>query len=76
MSTVMTGIMPPKHHPRDRVIVLIDSKCKYRRRAKKRMKQEMNLEVDDLESISSEYEGRETQVKGQSTSLITYMDSY
>jgi len=72
----MTGIMPSKHHPRDRVIVLLDSKCKCNRAAMRRVKQEMNLEVDDLESISSEYEGRETQVKGESTSLITYMDSY
>lgn len=54
------------------MIVLLDSKCKYRRRAKKRVKQEMNLEVDDLESISSEYEGRETQVKGDSTSCYIY----
>ena len=76
MFTVMAGIMPPKRHPRDRAIVLLDSRCKYRRTAKKRVKQEMNLEVDDLESISSEYAGRETQVKGESTSLITYMDSY
>ena len=76
MSTVMTGIMPPKHHPRDRVIVLLDSKCKYRRRGKKRVKQEMNLEVDDLESISSTYGGEDVQVKREGISLVIDQDTY
>jgi len=76
MSTVMTGIMPPKHHARDRVIVLLDSKCKYNRTAKRRVKQEMNLEVDDLESISGKSEGEEIPVKREGMSLIPYTVIY
>jgi hypothetical protein len=60
---VMTGIIPHKHHPRDRVIVLLDSKC--RRKAVKDVKQEMTLEVDDLESISGKDEGEVIPVKGE-----------
>ena len=63
---VMTGIMPHKHHPRDRVIVLLDSKC--RRKAIKDVKQEVTLEVDDLESISGKDEGKNIPVKGEGMS--------
>jgi hypothetical protein len=71
---VMTGIMPTKHHPRDRVIVLLDSKCRYRRKAVKDVKQEVALEADDLESISSKNEGEDIPVKGEGMSLQVHMD--
>jgi hypothetical protein len=64
---VMTGIMPPKRHPRDRVIVLLDSKC--RRKPVEAVKQEVALEVDELESISSKNEGEDIPVKGEGMSL-------
>jgi hypothetical protein len=60
----MTGIMPHKRHPRDRVIVLLDSKR--RRKSVKDVKQEVNLEVDELESISDN-EGEVKRVKGEGT---------
>ena len=73
---VMTGIMPYKHHPRDRVIVLLDSKCKHRRKVERVVKQEVALEADDLESISSENEGEDIPVKGDGMSTQLYMDVY
>jgi hypothetical protein len=60
----MTGIMPYKRHPRDRVIVLLESKC--RRKVVQDVKQEVNLEVDELESIS-DIEGEVKRVKGEGT---------
>jgi hypothetical protein len=71
---VMTGIMPCKRHPRERVIVLLDSKC--RRRAVKDVKQEMTLEVDELESISDKNEGEDIPVKGEGMSPQLHMDVY
>jgi hypothetical protein len=65
---VMTGIIPHRHHPRDRVIVLLDSKCKHRRKAERVVKQEVALEADDLESISSKNEGEVIPVKGEGMS--------
>jgi len=59
----MTGIMPYKRHPRDRVIVLLDSKRK--RKAVKDVKQEVALEVDDLESIPDKDDGEDIQLKGE-----------
>ena len=59
----MTGIMPYKRHPRDRVIVLLDSKR--RRKEVKDVKQEVALEVDDLESIPDKDDGEDIRVKGE-----------
>ena len=59
----MTGIMPHKRHPRDRVIVLLD--YKRRRKASRDVKQEVALEVDDLESIPDKDDGEEIRVKGE-----------
>jgi len=63
---IMTGIMAHKHHPRDRMIVLLDSKCRHERKSVKDVKQEMTLEVDDLESISG-IEGEGVEVKDEGT---------
>ena len=72
----MTGIMPCKHHPRDRVIVLLDSKCKHRRKVERVVKQEVALEADDLESISSKNEVEDILVKGEGISTQLHMDVY
>jgi hypothetical protein len=66
--------MPCKRHPRDRVIVLLDSEC--RRKAVKDVKQEMILEVDELESISDKNEGEDIPVKGEGMSTQLHMDVY
>jgi hypothetical protein len=69
----MIGIMPHKRHRRDRVIVLLESKC--RRRSVKDVNQEVDLEVDELESISDN-EGEIKRVKGEGTSTqLPYIKS-
>jgi hypothetical protein len=56
------------------VIVLLDSEC--RRKAVKDVKQEMILEVDELESISDKNEGEDIPVKGEGMSTQLHMDVY